>query len=110
MQQYRSPEEYAERDLTQQHDVWSFGNNIYALLTGLWIFYDTEDDGVVGQKLVNGSLAFIDDRYRTRSFVEGRLVEIMERCWVYDMDKRADIFEVAQRLRQTLKESKERQV
>jgi hypothetical protein len=24
--------------------VFSFGNNIYGLLTGLWVFYDIEDD------------------------------------------------------------------
>ncbi|CAB9518340.1 receptor-like [Seminavis robusta] len=104
---YRSPEEYSEKELSQQHDVWSFGNNIYALLTGLWIFYDTEDDGVVASKVVNGSVAYIDNRYRTRSFIESKLVETMERCWVYDMDKRADIFEVLDRLKKTKKESEQ---
>ena len=47
LKKYRSPEEFAARDLNEQIDVFSFGNNIYALLTGLWVFYENEDDGVV---------------------------------------------------------------
>jgi serine/threonine protein kinase len=34
--QYRSPEEYAARNLNEKIDIFSFGNNIYAMLTGLW--------------------------------------------------------------------------
>jgi serine/threonine protein kinase len=45
--QYRSPEEFANRPLDEKIDVWSFGNNIYGLLTGLWVFYQNDDDGVV---------------------------------------------------------------
>lgn len=44
---YRSPEEYANQGVDEKIDVWSFGNNIYALLTGLWIFYEDQDDDVV---------------------------------------------------------------
>lgn len=103
---YRSPEEYTEKPLSQQHDVWSFGNNIYALLTGLWVFYDNEDDEVVSEKVVNGTRPYIDPRYRSRSFIEGRLVEIAEKCWTYDLDKRPDIFEIVEDLRRLVKESR----
>ena len=34
--QYRAPEEYAQRNLNEQIDTFSFGNNIYAMITGLW--------------------------------------------------------------------------
>jgi hypothetical protein len=34
--QYRAPEEYAARNLNEKIDIFSFGNNIYAMLTGLW--------------------------------------------------------------------------
>ena len=34
--QYRAPEEFAARNLNEKIDVFSFGNNIYAMLTGLW--------------------------------------------------------------------------
>jgi hypothetical protein len=53
--------------------------------------------------LINRELPYIDPRWRTRSYVEGRLVEIMEKCWSYDPDQRIDIFEAVRLLRETLK-------
>jgi serine/threonine protein kinase len=41
--QWRSPEEYFDSPLTEQVDVWSLGNNLYSLLTGVWPFYDEEE-------------------------------------------------------------------
>jgi len=37
---WRSPEEYFDKALTERVDVFSLGNNMYSLLTGLWPFYD----------------------------------------------------------------------
>lgn len=105
---YRSPEEYGEKPLLEKHDVWSFGNNLYALLTGLWIFYENTDDEVVSEKIVNGTTAFIDDRYRKRSYIEGRMVELVEKCWTYERDKRITIFEAVDFLRDTVKEHERR--
>jgi hypothetical protein len=98
-------------------------------LTGLWPFYDVKDSDDVQvsgatmivlpchvvivmnkliqppllrseQKLVSdGKLAYVDPRYRTRSYLEGKLVEIMERCWEYKRRKRLNIFEVVEFLR-----------
>ena len=45
--QYRAPEEMADWPLNEKIDVFSMGNNIYGLLTGLWPFYENEDDEVV---------------------------------------------------------------
>jgi hypothetical protein len=58
--------------------------------------------------LIDKKLAYIDPRWRTRSYVEGKLVEIMEKCWKYNPDERIDIFEVVRLLRDVLKESKRR--
>lgn len=52
---------------------------------------------------MKGDLPFIDDRYRTRSYAESALVRIMERCWAFDPDERADIFEVVDHLRRAVK-------
>jgi hypothetical protein len=61
------------------------------------------------QKKVNkGERAFIDKRYRTRSYAEGKLVELMENCWVDDPAKRVDIFEAVRFLRNAVKEDKKR--
>jgi serine/threonine protein kinase len=44
LNQWRSPEEYFDHPLNEKVDVFSLGNNMYSLLTGLWPFYDEEDD------------------------------------------------------------------
>jgi len=105
---YRSPEEYTPTNLNEAIDVFSFGNNIYALLTGLWVFYDTDDDSVVQTTVINGTRAFIDPRWKKRSYIESKLVEVMELCWIQDTTKRIDIFQAVQRLRETTKEHESR--
>jgi hypothetical protein len=61
------------------------------------------------QKNVNaGERAFIDERYRTRSYAEGKLVELMERCWFDDPAERVDIFEAVRFLRAAVKQNKNR--
>jgi serine/threonine protein kinase len=35
---FRAPEEYVNMPINEKVDVWSFGNIVYALLTGLWPF------------------------------------------------------------------------
>ena len=37
---WRAPEEYYDNPLNEKVDVWALGNNMYALLTGLYPFYD----------------------------------------------------------------------
>ena len=91
----------------EQIDTFSFGNNIYAMITGLWNFYDTDDDGVVQKKLINGKLPFVDSRYRERSFAEKKLIELMEKCWIYDPSERISIFGAVEFLRQAVKENAE---
>ena len=109
-------------------------------LTGLWVFYENEDDGVVQvrlgiaqmnrlystttvmlsssmhvlivfhgtiwlflplpqKKLIKGNTAYIDDRWRTHSFITSKLVEVMEKCWAYKPEDRIDIFEAVRMLR-----------
>jgi len=102
---YRSPEEYSDNVLNEKIDIWSMGNNIYALLTGLWIFYDDNDEKLMHSKVASGEIAFIDPRYKTRSYAEKKLVEIMEKCWKFDPDERPEIFEVVQYLRNAIREN-----
>lgn len=45
--QHRSPEEMRDDWLNEKIDVYSFGNLVYELLTGLWVFYENDDDEVV---------------------------------------------------------------
>lgn len=101
---YRAPEEFAVINLNEQIDTFSFGNNIYALLTGLWNFYDIDDDATVHEKLIDGELAYIDPRYKRRSYEESKLVELMQKCWAYEPDERISIFDAVQFLRQAIKD------
>jgi len=96
---YRSPEEYTGEDLDEKIDVFSFGNNVYALLTGLWPFYENEDDTFVQSKLVAGNTSFIDERYQLRSYGEGKMVQLIEMCWKFKPKDRPDIFEIVEFLR-----------
>lgn len=97
---YRAPEEYWNKPLNEKIDVYSFGNNMYALLTGLWPFYDETDSGKKAKdRLKLGEKPFIDARYRHRSYSEGLLVELIEKCWAYKPDERPSIFDIIKILR-----------
>jgi len=99
---YRAPEEFECMDSHEAIDTYAMGNNIYCLLTGLWPFYQYDPDGSdeMIQELLTTEQArpYVDPRYRTRSVIEGGLVQIMEQCWEHDLDKRLSIFRVVQQL------------
>ena len=67
--------------------------------------YDTEDDDVVHTQLINGKLPYLDPRYKERSYAEKKLVELMEKCWLYDPDERISIFDAVEFLRQAVKDN-----
>jgi hypothetical protein len=96
---YRAPEEDRDNYLNEELDVFSMGNNIYVLVTGLWVFYENEDDTVVQRYVKRGKFPFIDDRYRVRSYAERELISAMEQCWTNDPKDRATIFDVVKALR-----------
>jgi hypothetical protein len=82
-------------------DTYCMGNNIYTLLTGLWSFYWAQDkEREVMQSVLWGNRTYVDPRYRTRSMVEGKLVELMEKTWVSNIHDRISIFGILKRLRE----------
>ena len=70
--------------------------------------YDTDDDGVVQKKLIDGETAFIDPRYKERSFAEKKLIELVEKTWIYDPDERINMFDAVAFLKQAIKENEMR--
>lgn len=102
---WRAPEEYADKPLNEKIDVWSFGNNVYSVLTGLFVYYSALDADMktdykhIKKIILEGELTPIDPAYRSRSFIEGKLVEIIEKCWTHEPDKRPSIFEIVKELR-----------
>jgi len=97
---YRSPEEYKDKALDEKIDVYSFGNNIYTLLTGLWPYYD--DSHVAKKKVKKGIIPFIDPRYEKRSYEEYQLVKIMKECWKYKQEDRPSMDQIMIQLKGAL--------
>lgn len=61
------------------------------------------------QKITSAQKPYIDDRYRTRSYAERKLVEVMEKCWHFEPEKRITIFDAVKILREAVKENERRQ-
>ena len=60
------------------------------------------------KKIIAKKLPYVDERYRERSFEEGKLIELMEKCWAYDPSKRCTAFEAVSFIRNAVKESNAR--
>jgi hypothetical protein len=71
--------------------------------------YEEPDDKSVQARLMANQTAFIDPRYRNRSFAESKLVEIIEQCWTFDPNERIDIFELVELLRNLVQENNARE-
>jgi Protein tyrosine and serine/threonine kinase len=107
---YQSPEEVAANGsggtvpLLETTDVWKMGAVLYTILTGLQPYYNElheERLDVMNDMIMAGTPPYVDPRYASHSFIEGRLVEIMMQCFRRDPHDRVDIFQVVHWLRET---------
>jgi hypothetical protein len=101
---HKAPEQLSEdrhQESSRATDVWAMGHGIYALLTGLEPYYRTFSHSTIREMVQEGRKPFVDERYRSRSLIEARLVEIMEPCWEFEAPKRPSIFEIVKHLRET---------
>lgn len=105
--QWRSPEEYFDRALDEKVDVFSLGNNMYSLLTGLQVFYDEQDTSKVQNRVKKGDKPYIDRRFKKKSIADAKLVEIIARCHEFDPADRPSIFEIVAFLTEALTEIEE---
>lgn len=55
--------------------------------------------------MIKGELAYVDPRFKERSFAEKKLVELMEKCWIYEPDDRISIFDAVTFLREAVAEN-----
>ena len=105
---WRSPEEYKNEPLTEAIDVWSLGNNLYGLLTGVNPLYDF-DTGPVPKRIIHGETGYIDPRYFKRSKAEKSLAVVIQKCYKYLPEDRPTVFEVVQELDRAVSEVLEAQ-
>jgi serine/threonine protein kinase len=97
----KPPEEYGDGGYVDTSvDVWPMGNLIFSLLTGLHPYYSETDTWRIQKKTMQGP-PYLDPRYRTRSYIEGRMVKIMNQCHKLDPTERVEIFDVVRYLRET---------
>jgi hypothetical protein len=96
---WRAPEEYLDDPLDEKIDVFSFGNNVYSILTGAFVYYFEDNFKNIKKMVIQGNMTKIDPRYRSRSYVEGKLVEIIEKCWAYKVNDRPSIFQIIDELK-----------
>jgi serine/threonine protein kinase len=101
---WRSPEEFYDDPLTEEVDVFSLGNNMYSVLTGLWVFWDSKTDKESQNRVTAGEKPWIDPRYKDGDLAEAKLAEIIPRCLEYLPEKRPSIFQVVAWLREAYSE------
>lgn len=102
---YRAPEEIHGGYIDESADVVAWGKFLYSILTGLTLYWDVVEPpnrGKKGNELAfHKEIPYVDDRWRRRSYIEGRLVEVMELAWQPNRKDRVDIFTVVSHLRET---------
>jgi hypothetical protein len=99
---FKAPEVYGGSHwVNEQVDIWPLGNLIFSLLTGLKPYYNETDEEVIQGLAMKGIPPYLDPRYKTRSYIEGRLVEIMNQCHKLQPEQRVNVFEVVQFLHET---------
>lgn len=106
---FRSPEEVRDKPLNEKIDVYSYGNILYNLLTGLSIYYDMNDDEDAQDKIVNGETPYIDSIHKNSTNVDVQaFVHLMERCWSLKPDDRPTMKQVIGYLQNAIENSKDK--
>jgi len=82
-----------------QQDVFRFGNNIYTLLTGSWLYQ--EKNPISRKRCMEEMKSLFREQKLNCSSVLGQLVEVMLDAW--DVERQVTIFEIVSRLREAQK-------
>jgi len=92
--QNRSPEEYAYERQSEKVDIYSFGNVLYSVLTGLWPWKDIKDKSA-RKRIRYGERPEIPSSYRdsTNPF-EQALLKLIDLSWIHEPTKRASAREL----------------
>lgn len=105
---WRAPEEYLDLPLNEKIDVFSLGENILTIVSGLDPFPEEATAKNAARRIQEGEIPDIDDRIKRRSFAERKLAEIARRCFTFNPDERITINELVQLLREAVDENNRR--
>jgi hypothetical protein len=64
----------------------------------------------VQKRVKNKETPYINPKWKTRSFAEGVLVDLMKQCWKYEPERRIDIGQLVLRLREAVAENEKRRI
>jgi len=92
----RAPEEIIDAPLTEKIDVYTVGNVIYSILTGLLVNRDFSISQA-HRRITHGKTEEIDANYFiSRSPAEMALVKVIHWCWTFDANERPSIFQIVE--------------
>lgn len=102
---WRAPEEFNDDPLDEKIDIYSLANNMYAVVTGAYPYWELGDHSAVREKVTSGEKPKFDKRWAENSYAEGKLMELLEQMFEFDPVKRIDIFGVVKYLRELAEEN-----
>ena len=101
---FRAPEENIDAPLTEKIDIFSLGNVLYSVLTGIMV-HVSRSSNEAHKRIVDGITEPIADLYYEEPSTAA-LAEVIELCWTYDAEERPTIFEIVQLLEKAVKASR----
>jgi serine/threonine protein kinase len=92
--------------LDEKIDIFSLGNNLFSILTGLVPFYSASGFQETQRLVVQGAKPYLDPRWKERSFAERTIVELIRRCHAFDPKDRIEVGAAVQFLRDAIQTNK----
>ena len=96
VRQFRAPEEYKVEALSEKVDVFSLGNTIYSIITGIYPFDKKEySEKETKKRVKNGEKPPLKAKYReSENPIYRVLVKAMDMSLIYRWQDRARAYEV----------------
>ncbi len=87
------PEEYGYTDQTEKVDIFSMGNVIYSIITGLWPFEAHADVKQVQKNIILGIRPPIENI--SNDPILSSLAEVIHLCWKQNSNERPTATQIA---------------
>lgn len=92
---FRAPEEYKYEMQSEKVDVYSLGNTLYSIVTGIIPFDDIEDDEEAAKLVMDDKLPPLTESYlKSEHPIDRAMMKAMDMCFEYDWRMRSKASEV----------------